>query len=203
MQQHTHMVFFSETHHLQRGPLCTSLPPVGSLPKKNGAGNKQPSVQHYMRHLPVVATLKNIKTFQYVNAVNNDEDSYIKCHCHTYMYICTQTHTHTPKYNGWNVLPADNTLISAFNCTSSNIVIEVCTLLVKDLQSSPVPNDLCLACAHIYCHTPAPPSQPHSLTSLKIHSCPHKGSQNTVYSLTSSEFQLNKFQTLYSLDFLL
>lgn len=154
MQQHTRMVFFSETHHLQRGPMCTSLPPVGSLPKENGAGNKQPSVQHYMRHLPVVATLINIKTFQYVNAVNSDEDSYIKCHCHKYMYICTRQ-THTPKYNGWNILPADNTLISAFNCTSPNIVIKVCILLVKDLQSPPEPNDLCLAGAHI-CYHPHP-----------------------------------------------
>jgi len=109
----------------------------------------------------------------------------------TVTHTCTYAHrqTHTPKYNGWNILPKDNTLISAFNCTSSNIVIEVCIRLVKDLQSPPEPNNLCLACAHICCHTPPPPSQPHSLTSLKKHSCPYKGSQNTVYSLTSSEFQ--------------
>lgn len=121
----------------------------------------------------------------------------------TVTHTCTYAHrqTHTSKYNGWNILPADNTLISAFNCTSSNTVIKVCILLVKNLHSPPEPNDLCLACAHICC--PPPQSQPHSLTSLKIHSCPYNGSQNTVYSLMSSEFQWNKFQTLYSLDFLL
>ena len=166
MQQHTRMVFVSETHHLQRGPLCTSLPPVGSLPKENGAGNKQPSVQHYIRHLPVVVTLKNIKTFQYVNAVNNDEDSYIKCVTHTCTYAHSQTHT--PKYNGWNILPANNTLISSLNCTSSNTVIKVCILLVKNLHSPPEPNNLCLACAHTCC-PPPPQSQPHSSMSLKIH----------------------------------
>jgi len=92
----THIWCFSVKHTTFKGDQCAPhYPQWGPCPKKNGAGNKQPSVQHYMRHLPVVATLKNIKTFQYVNAVNNDEDSYIKCHYHTYMYICTHTHTHT------------------------------------------------------------------------------------------------------------
>lgn len=201
MQQHTRMVFVSETDHLQRGPLCTSLPPMGSLPKENGAGNKQPSVQHYIRHLPVAATLKYIKTFQYVNAVK----WWRFLHYVSLTHTCTYAHgqTHTPKYNGWNILPADITLISAFNCTSSNNVKKVCTLLFKDLQSLPEPKDLWpVTCLCLYLRPPSK-SQPHSVASLKIHSCPYKDLQNRVYSLMSSEFQWNKFQTLYSLDFLI
>jgi len=155
MQQHTHMVSVSETHQLQGGPMCTSLPPVGSLPKENGAGNKQPSVQHYMRHLPVVATLINIKTFQYVNAVNSDEDFYIKCHCHTYMYICTQTNTHTKvqwmEYTSCRQYPHFSIQLYKFKHCNKSLYI-----LVKVLQSPPEPNDLCLACAHICCHPPLP-----------------------------------------------
>ena len=174
MQQLTCMVLVSETHHLQRGPLCTSLPPVGSLPKENGAGNKQPSVQHYMRHLPVVATLKNIKSFQYVNAVNNDEDSSIKCHCHTYMYICTQTNTHTKvqwmEYTSCRQYPHFSIQLYKFkHCKKSLYTF-------RQGSSEPTWAKWPVSCFCPYL-LPSPPSlQPHSLMSLKIHSCQYKGS---------------------------